>query len=191
MGRKAKYSGEPSMTLSQFNDLVGPCSDEEIDRLRNRYRPYYREHRQVFIDLLLGKFADDQEFRQALLEKRIEASKAGKTSAKPVEAPTPKSFGGFGRTNARKFIKLATRILYLRMTGGAYRTRDGRTYEPWPLPCDQNPPITSAAANKKLVEVMKPWGVATRLSESTRGFRTKSNFSRTFPRRVCTLSYME
>ncbi|MCH7822514.1 MAG: hypothetical protein IIA07_10880 [Proteobacteria bacterium] len=147
------------MTLCQFNELVGPCSDKEIDRLRTRYQPYYREHRQVFIDFLRGKFSDDREFKQALLEARIKASAAGKTSAETVETLTRTSSGGFGHANERKFIKLATRILYLRMTSGSYRTRDGRIYEPWPLPCDDNPTIKPATAKHQLVEIMKPWAL--------------------------------
>jgi hypothetical protein len=147
------------MTLREFNDLVGPCSDKEIDRLRMRYQRYYRLHRELFVNVLRGKFSDDDEFRQATLQARIKASKAGETSAKPVEAPTPKSFGAFGRTNARKFIKLATRILYLRMTGGVGCVPGGPNLEPWPLPCDNESISSPAVAKRKLIKEMEPWSV--------------------------------
>jgi hypothetical protein len=157
MGRDRKY-GEPSMSLSEFNGLVVPCSDAEIDRLRDRYRLYYRPHRQLFTDLLRGEFQDESEFKAALLAARIRASAAGKTSNKPVVKLKRTSPASFARTNERKFIKLATRILFLRLTSGAGRSM-GRDYKPWPLPCDLNPPQEPADAKHELVKIMKRWAV--------------------------------
>lgn len=138
--------------------LLADCSEEEIDRLRNRYKRYYRWHRQVFTDLLLGKFTDEASFRQALRVARIEASAAGKTSAPPVEKLRRTTPASFGRTNDRKFIKLAVRILYLRMTAGEYHWR-GHHYEPWPLPCDDDQTMTPTDAREKLEEIFKPWAI--------------------------------
>ena len=118
------------MSLAQFRELVGPCSDREIDRLRTRYKRYYREHRQVFTDLLLGKYEDDESFRRAALVAR-------KTHKGGVLTRT--SAAALARTNDRKFIKLAVRILYLRMI------EDGG--------------ITAAAAKKKLIPIFERWGI--------------------------------
>jgi hypothetical protein len=159
MGRGRKYGGEPGMTLSGFKALVGTCSSEEIRRLRQRYRTYERWHRQVFLRLLQGEFADDAQFKHALLEARRQAAAAGRTSNAPCDSGARTSAGGLGRTNERKFIKLATRILFLRMTSGAVRTRDGRIYAPWPLPCDEPLRLEPAAAKWQLVAKLKPWGV--------------------------------
>jgi hypothetical protein len=158
MARGRKY-GEHSMSLAEFYKLVSKCSPEEIDRLRNRYQRYYLEHRQPFTDLLVGKFTNEDSFREALLDARIAASLSGKTSAPSVKKISDKSYGGFARTNERKLIKLATRILYLRMTSAAFKTRDGKVYAPWPLPCDSTPPIPATEARKTLAKTLEPWGV--------------------------------
>jgi hypothetical protein len=147
------------MTLAEFYQLIGPCSQQEIDRLRDRYRRYMREHRQPFTDLLGNKFASGDAFKQALLKARVAASRAGKTSAEPVQILKRTSFGGFARTNERKFIQLATRLRYLRLTSGKYQKRNGTVYEVWPLQCDVDPPVPAATARKRLVKIMEPWDV--------------------------------
>ena len=159
MGRGRKYGGEPGMTLGEFKALVGTCSGEEIQRLRQRYRTYERWHRQVFLDFLRGEFADEAQFKRALLVARRQAAAAGRTSNARSDGASRTSPGGFGRVNDRKFIKLATRILYLRMTSGAHRTRDGRSYAPWPLPGDEHPPLDPVVAKRRLVGKLEPWGV--------------------------------
>lgn len=147
------------MSLAEFYELISKCSPGEIDRLRSRYRRYYREHRQVFTDLLVGKFTSEDSFKEALLDARIAASISGKTSAQSVNKIRVKSYGGFARTNERKLIKLATRILYLRMTGAAFKARNGKVYAPWPLPCDSTPPISAVEARIRLAKTLEPWDV--------------------------------
>ena len=160
MGRGPKPDRkEPSMSLAEFYELVGQCTDDEIDRLRSRYRRYYRWHRQVFTDLLSGNYTSEKEFFDAALDARDEASKQGQTSASVPEGPSKTRRAGLARTNRRKLVKLATRILYLRMTAGAGNVPGGKTYAANPLPDDRDPPLTPSEAKKRLVEKMENWGV--------------------------------
>ncbi len=138
------------MSLADFRQLVGDCSDEEIDRLRSRYKLYYREHRQVFTDLLSGKYNDEASFRRAALEAR-------KTHVGGELTRT--SAAGLARTNDRKFIKLAARVLYLRMTGGAGASKEHEYPPSRPLPRDSAPPMLPSAAKKRLISIFEPWAV--------------------------------
>ena len=163
MGREPKYQGEHSMTVSEFIDLIGVCSDDEIDRLRAHYRRYFRWHREVFINLLTGRYTDDEAFWKAVNTARYEASERGETSAEPVprrdgtmsgDGRRRQTMAGLGRANSRKLIKMAVRILYLRMTSGK-----DENHHCWHLPCDHNPAIKPADAKKALVPKFEKWGV--------------------------------
>ena len=163
MGRQPKYQGEHSMTVSEFNDLIGVCSDDEIQRLRDRYTRYFRWHREVFINLLTRRYTDDAAFWQAVNTARYEASESGETSAEPVprrdgtmsgDGRTRQTMAGLGRANSRKLIKMAVRILYLRMTSGK-----DENHPYWHLPCDLTPAIEPANAKMALVPRFEKWGV--------------------------------
>src|SRR4051794_31636499 len=88
-GRKLVPPGatlaEPSMCVADFKKLVVTCSEDEVDRLRTRYKRYYREHRQVFTDLLAGRYTDDESLKAALLDARKRAVAERRTSAAPVQ----------------------------------------------------------------------------------------------------------
>ena len=134
----AHKGDEPSMNLSQFYALVGPCSNE-IDRLRRHYESYYKWHRQVFTDLLERKYATDEEFWQAADNARLEASQASETSAPQVTELTRQTKAAFARTNRRKLIKMAARILFLRLT-------EDKGEKP-------------ADAHRQIAVTLEPWGV--------------------------------
>lgn len=159
MGRGRKDYGERSMSFAEFQELVGGCTDSEISRLRSRYQRYCREHRQVFISLLRGDYKTHEEFSEAALNARAQASAAGKTSSVPSNSLAKTRRAGLARANNRKFIKLATRILYLRMTGGAGNMPGGLRYPADPLPTDMSPPLSPSQAKKQLVKVLEQWGV--------------------------------
>ena len=162
------------MSLAEFYELISKCSPGEIDRLRSRYRRYYREHRQVFTDLLVGKFTSEDSFKEALLDARIAASISGKTSAQSVNKIRVKSYGGFARTNERKLIKLATRILYLRMTGGMSglkQSDETRGFKTTPdskirIPCTFPMPACTLACLDKLLRMQ----CVTEVTGFTRGW---------------------
>lgn len=170
----AKIDDELKMSIEEFFDLIGgPCDIEEIDRIKDRYRKYKRKHRQLFIDLLQGKYSTDKEFRSALLETRKEASKLGLTDAGPAKGSEPKKFGGFGRTNDRKFIKLATRVLYLRMTGGVRKKNADPVFQPWPLSCDFSQPLSPKEARQHLVKKMEKWSLGPEAIRKNTRFQPK------------------
>jgi hypothetical protein len=76
MGKKRK---ERRMTFAEFRQVVGDCSEDEVDRLRTRYKRYYREHRVLFTDFLAGEYPDEKVFFDKALEERLKAIKERKT----------------------------------------------------------------------------------------------------------------
>lgn len=138
--------GRPNMTCDDFWSVVEPVSADERGRLIRRFKRYYNEHRQLFTDFLSGKFADEDTFWDAVLDARQKAKTADEKR---------QTRAGLASTNERKFLKLAARILYLRMTSGAGEDENGNSYGPEPLPGDT--PIPAHHVSKRIAAKLAPW----------------------------------
>lgn len=158
---------ERKMTFAEFQQVVGVCSPDEVTRLQARYQRYYCEHRVLFVDFLTGKYTDEKAFFDEALRLRKKATAEGKTWAERVTRADGTKSGdgtreqtdrGFRHANERKFLKLAVRIRYLRLTGGKDQRR-GRDYKLWELP-GEAPYQAPGAAMQRLEPIFARWGVS-------------------------------
>ena len=140
----------PNMSWDDFWSVVNPEArsvlEVERQRLIHCYKRYEREHRRLFADFLGGKFCDEDEFWDQTLDERDKAK--GKQRTRQTRA-------SFGSTNRRKFLKLAVRVIYLRMTGGVGEDEAGHVRDSWSCPEDK--PIPLHHANKALAAAFATW----------------------------------
>jgi hypothetical protein len=147
---------QPSMTLAELFEYVGQCSSDEIERLKRRYTKYDKTHRLLFADLLSGKTyqaTQDDEFLQDAAAKLALASYKGERPSKRGE-PKPKTASGDRWTVRRRIIRLAVRVMFLRLTRGG----GGQDIED-PLSCDKAAAIERADAERQIADDLSEYGI--------------------------------
>ena len=103
MARRTGRRGADLFAVSDYKEIVGKSSDDEIDAIRMRYTNYYRWWRQAFVDLMRGSISEDDFYDKLQADRK-----------KAKSPNSPRAPGGLTTSGHRKLLKLAARVLFNR-----------------------------------------------------------------------------